>query len=580
MATKPISDDVLCKLGEDFAQRIRRGEHPSISQFTSDYPPDQADEIREFLASIAMLEDVKGGDDVGAAQRVSDPIPENFGRYRIERTLGEGGMGTVYLALDSQLNRKVALKIPKFSANADSTLIERFYREARSSAILRHSHICPIYDVDELDGVHYISMAYIEGHLLSDYINPRKLPPIAVAVRIVRKLAIALHEAHTQGIVHRDLKPANVMIDRRNEPIVMDFGLARLVDVEDDEDLDWVPSPENATPDTTNVKVRLTQEGATLGSPGYMSPEQIRGPRGDVGPASDIFSLGVLLYELLTGELPFHGDGSLRSIVMAVLGNDTPPDAPLTRRNADPQLVSICKKALAKEVEDRYESMQAFAKALTDFLKSNAEVPVLRPVPESQRGTTRRFYPVVSVSIVVIGLLAGVIIAGGFFGDVENRNAGNLPSVVPPKADSTPGDEAVEPHDSASTTATTETKLDRVGSDSTAFADASDVADGPEKRVEASIDGHLANSPVIHRLLQDLDSDDDGKISKVEWANNIQKLPPMSPPRRAAVSFVDYDRNPQDGFLDADEFERMVRDHPRSSGRGNWSPPGFGPPRP
>jgi serine/threonine protein kinase len=145
-------------------------------------------------------------------------ILKEFGRYQLLRELGQGAMGTVYLARDVQLDRQVALKIPKFDENEDSHLLERFYREARSAATLRHPNICPVYDVGEVDGAHYLTMTYIEGRTLSAYVNREKLPAERQVVGIVRKLASALDHAHKQGVVHRDLKPPNIMIDKRDDP--------------------------------------------------------------------------------------------------------------------------------------------------------------------------------------------------------------------------------------------------------------------------------------------------------------------------------------------------------------------------
>src|SRR5207248_3269451 len=153
------------------------------------------------------------------------------------------------------------------------------------AATLSHPNICPVFDVGTIDGIHYVTMAYVEGKTLSALIRgDERLPQKAVAA-VVRKLALAMQEAHACGVIHRDLKPSNVMINKRNEPVIMDFGLARR-------------AQENA---------RLTRSGSVLGTPAYMAPEQVKGDPKAVGPASDIYSMGVILYEMLTGELPFNG---------------------------------------------------------------------------------------------------------------------------------------------------------------------------------------------------------------------------------------------------------------------------------
>ncbi|MGE0756744.1 MAG: serine/threonine-protein kinase [Pirellulaceae bacterium] len=280
---------------------------------------------------------------------------DTFGRYRVLKTLGEGAMGSVYLALDSQLQRKVALKIPKVDAKEQPRFVERFLREARSAATLTHPNICPVYDVGEIEGQHFITMAYIQGHSLSEFVNPTKPQNERHIATVVRKIALALYDAHANGLVHRDVKPANVMIDLRNEPIIMDFGLARQLD--DGEDS------------------RLTRDGAILGSPAYMSPEQIEGHASKIGPACDIYSLGVILYELLTGRLPFQG--SVASIIGQILSKE-PVHPCKVRPDISPRLADVCTKAMAKKPQDRYSSMKELASALADFLKSRSDEPTDR----------------------------------------------------------------------------------------------------------------------------------------------------------------------------------------------------------
>ncbi len=258
-------------------------------------------------------------------------------------------MGTVFLAMDTQLEREVALKIPQFESDDDHELLERFYREARAAATLNHPNLCPVHDVGEVDGIHYLTMAFIEGRSLSDLVRPGEPLAADEAVAIVQKLALGMAEAHEKGIVHRDLKPSNISMNQRGEPVVMDFGLARRNNSDD---------------------ARLTKSGAVIGTPAYMPPEQIKGDFDAIGPCCDIYSLGVILYELLTGEIPF--DGPIAAVLGQVLTQEPPPPSKF-RPDLDPRLEVICLKMMAKQIEDRYGSMREAATALSDFLKNKGQ---------------------------------------------------------------------------------------------------------------------------------------------------------------------------------------------------------------
>jgi hypothetical protein len=276
-------------------------------------------------------------------------LPESFGRYRILRKLGQGAMGAVYLAHDCQLDRQVALKVPQF-ADADGPEVrQRFLGEARAAATLAHPNICPVYDVGEINGTPYLTMAYLEGQPLPQFLKGRtRLPARQVAV-LVGKLALALQEAHDHGVIHRDLKPSNIVINQRGEPVILDFGLARRLRPGD---------------------VRLTVSGQPLGSPAYMSPEQAAGAVGVMGPACDIYSLGVILYQLLTGRLPF--EGSMAEVLGQIVTRR--PEPPSKHRpDLDPHLEGICLKALSKEAADRYASMRDLAAALKEYVRGTGQ---------------------------------------------------------------------------------------------------------------------------------------------------------------------------------------------------------------
>lgn len=287
-------------------------------------------------------------------------LPGEFGRYEVKKLLGKGAMGSVYLAYDTQLDRKVALKVPKVRFQKGSKEYQRFYREAQSAGTLRHASICPVYDVGEIEGIHYICMAYIEGRPLADYINSGRKISQQKAATVIEKMADALEVAHRQGIIHRDLKPENVIIDRSGEPIITDFGLAHRLQ---------------------NRNARLTQDGALLGSPGFMSPEQIEGDVEQMDNRSDIYSLGVLFFELLTGRLPF--EGTTAAVLGQIIAKE-PPSVSEFRPDINPDLEAICMKMMKKSPGDRFQTMKETSDSVSEALKNFSSVQKQNDKPDTE----------------------------------------------------------------------------------------------------------------------------------------------------------------------------------------------------
>jgi serine/threonine protein kinase len=270
------------------------------------------------------------------------PAPQfkSLGRYTILGELGRGGMGAVYLAEDTVLTRKVALKIPQFEPRKEEQMRARFIREAQLAAQLTHPHICQIYDVGVIDGQLVMAMEYIEGRNLAAFTKPDKLMSARAAVGLVKKIALAVDVAHQKGLVHRDLKPSNIMLSQPDkskktiEPKVMDFGLAKSLE---------------------STGKQLTHSGMIVGTPCYMSKEQWSGREGQLGPASDVFGLGVILYELLTGQLPYDSDDGEPATAWFVKLVTQPQFLPSERKpGVDSGLEAIVMRSIAKEPEDRY----------------------------------------------------------------------------------------------------------------------------------------------------------------------------------------------------------------------------------
>jgi eukaryotic-like serine/threonine-protein kinase len=261
---------------------------------------------------------------------VSDTLINTLfdGRYRILRKLGSGGMANVYLAEDEDLGRRVAIKILNERYATDELFNERFRREAKSAAALSHPNIVSIYDRGEADGIPYIAMEVIEGRSLKELILTRGPLPIAEAIDYAKQILGALRFAHRHGIIHRDIKPHNILLGNENRLKVTDFGIARA------------------------GASQMTEVGSIMGTAQYLSPEQARGA--PVTAASDLYSLGIVLYEMLTGQVPYSGDTAIE-IAMKHL-NETPKPPSTHRPEVTRELDQVVLRALAKEPEDRYQS--------------------------------------------------------------------------------------------------------------------------------------------------------------------------------------------------------------------------------
>src|SRR5437660_659802 len=269
---------------------------------------------------------------------------KDFGDYELLEEIGRGGQGVVYRARQKSLNRIVALKVIGLAHWATEAHVKRFRLEAEAAASLNHPCIVPIYEVGEREGACYFSMGLVEGGQL-DAVAKREPIPIRHAAELIAKLARAVHYAHEHGILHRDIKPGNILLDAEGEPHLTDFGLARLVETES----------------------TVTRTMEVLGTPSYMAPEQAVGNNAGVTSATDIYGLGAVLYQLLTGHPPFAG-GTTYETVRLVL--DTEPRKPrLLNPKVDRDLSTICLKCLEKDPKRRYSSALALAEDLERWLK-------------------------------------------------------------------------------------------------------------------------------------------------------------------------------------------------------------------
>ena len=349
-------------------------------------------------------------------------------RYRLERKIGSGGMADVYLAVDESLGRQVAIKILSDRYASDAGFVERFRREASAAASLNHPNIVAVYDRGEAEGTYYIAMEFLDGPTLKDEITRRAPLPEAEAIGYATQALDALDFAHRRGVIHRDVKPHNMVMTEDGRLKVTDFGIARAGNAQ-----------------------QMTEVGSIVGTAQYLSPEQARGHA--VGPQSDLYSMGIVLYEMLTGELPFTG-GSAVEIAMKQV-SDTPPPLHEQNRLVSPAMEQVVMRALAKDPALRYPSARAMADELrrvgrggaassetvqatrvisaAEAARAESATSVLRPAPpaEPPAGPKRSAWPWV---LVVVLLLVAAGIGYFVYQELSGGNSVTIPSGIKGKS--------------------------------------------------------------------------------------------------------------------------------------------------
>lgn len=361
-AGPPRADDAdearLAAVVAELTDRLCRGEDVDLDRATASHP-DLADELRELWPAIrqtnaiaqACTTSLYEGTGTDAATReqnqadwlASQRLPRLFGDYELLEELGRGGMGVVYKAKQLSLNRLVAVKMLLAAESASEAERARFRTEAEAAASLEHPHIVRVYEVGEIDGQLYFSMQWVEGRTLADRLDEGPLSP-KEAAQLLAPVCRAIDFAHRNGVLHRDVKSSNILIDRQQRPLVSDFGLAKQL----------------------KTHSGLTRTGAIVGTPNYIPPEQAAGSRGELGPYSDVYSLGMILYEMMTGRPAFQAASPLDTVLLVLEQDPLPPR--LLNAKVDRDLEMVALKCLQKPVSLRYASAAALADDLESFL--------------------------------------------------------------------------------------------------------------------------------------------------------------------------------------------------------------------
>lgn len=400
-------DENALNLLDAYLAQLQAGERPDRSTLLQEHP--ELASALECLEALEVLAPPGNGSPTpnnhaaDTSPSMSD-LPRDFGPYELIREVGRGGMGVVYEARQKGLDRSVAVKMILASHLASPDLVRRFQAEAKAAARLRHSNIVHIHDVGQLNGQDFFAMEYIEGLSLAQRITQGPVD-VPTAVRLVATVARAVEHLHQQGVVHRDLKPSNILLDSDGHPYVTDFGLAKV----------FVGGSD------------VTATGVIAGTPSYMAPEQAAGRRAEIGPTTDVYSLGAILYELLTGVPPFRAETPLDTL-MEVLSGD-----PATPRTLDPHIPRgvelICLKCLTKEPQERYASAAALADDLDRFARGDV-LQVRPPTPVQQFWSWTRRQPALASRVGALGLFYVVETVNYFVGTVDSQFHGPVSLVV------------------------------------------------------------------------------------------------------------------------------------------------------
>lgn len=410
-----------------FEAEIKAGKQPKVEDYLGEVPESDREDLRRELLSIERSYACQSQQNLNPDHPESDGTvgfrnegpdgpspgtgvpdqPANIGRYRVEKLLGSGRFGLVYLAHDDELNRPVAIKVPHRRRVSSPEDVETYLAEARMVASLDHAHIVPVYDVGRTeDGLCYVVSKFIEGSDLRKKIQQGR-PPYGEVAELVATAAEALHHAHLHGLVHRDIKPSNILLDSGGKPYVADFGMA--------------------------LKEEDFGSGkGCVGSPAYMSPEQARGEGNRVDGRSDIFSLGIVLYELLTGRRPFRGESPVELLEQITTADPRPP------RQVDDSipkpLERICLKALSKRAVDRHTTAKDLADDLRHFLDSVGQVAQtpLRGGEPVIVATKARKPVVIALLVLVVG--ATLVFSGRSY---FSRMSTSVDRAIPPPAGET-----------------------------------------------------------------------------------------------------------------------------------------------